>query len=145
MSNTARVLFEDFARQPGAVPGAAELAAAVKRLAEQTQVLRQLEEGFPARYCGCLSELSLPCDSCLCDELSLLFDQAEIADEMPNIVHGVVRAEEVIEIESAMAYACMGAELVDRVMNSGLVDVTDEEVELVGYLGWACQGSLKHA
>lgn len=129
----------------GAMASAAELAQALQRLEEQTRrMLRQYEEGTPMAYCGCLTEISIPADAAESDELSLLFDQAEVADDVPVIVHSVVCAEEVLAIKGAASCSCIGDALVERVMCSTLLEISDEEVEYVGYLGWASHGNLQH-
>ncbi len=98
-----------------------------------------------AYYSGCLSDLSFPGEIAYKGgELSMLFDQAEVADEIPEILHVILAAEDVLDIELHTLHACMGDQLMERVLEDGMQEVSDEEVEAIGYLGWAHHGNILH-
>lgn len=146
MRSAIRIEKDSFYRESlGASASASDLANALQRLEEQTRwMLRQCEEGAPMAYCGCLTELSMPAENSGSDELSLLFDQAEVTDDVPEVMHVVVCAEEVRAINKSSCHACMGDEFVYRAMNTTPMQISDEEVEAVGYLGWASNGNMQH-
>lgn len=98
-----------------------------------------------AYYSGCLSDLSFPGEIAYKGgELSMLFDQAEVADETPEILHVTLGIEEVLDIELHTLHACMGEQLMEHLLEDAMLEVSDEEVEAIGYMGWAHHGNVMH-
>lgn len=94
---------------------------------------------------GCLSELSVPFEIARRGgELARLFDQAEIAQEVPDIIHTQLGTEEVLFIERHTLHPCIGSRLLQHVMKHAAIEVSNEELECNGYMGWAHRGNLMH-
>lgn len=100
----------------------------------------QLQEVTPTRYCGCVTDLSVPATGRgePADDVSLIFDQAFTPVEVPEVPHEIIDGAVILVIESRMQHACAS----EAVLEETTVQrwVSEDELEAVGYLGWACRG-----